>query len=104
MNDLASVFEIVAALALVAAPPILLIRLLAGREGGGVAAVNLFGVQGEMPWPRGVQEEEPPRWRVELLERRPRFRADCVPSGADCVPSGEGRARVGNPLVKACEI
>jgi hypothetical protein len=64
--DFASLFEFIAAIALVVAPPILLIRLLAG--GKDVAPVNLFAISADPPWPRGVQEEDPPRWRVELIE------------------------------------
>ena len=30
----------------------------------------LFGRPWELAWPRGVQEEEPQPWRVDLLDRR----------------------------------
>lgn len=68
MNDIASLFEIIAAIAVVVAPPILLIRLLA--DGKDVSPVNLFAIPVDPPWPRGVQEEDSPRWRVELIEKR----------------------------------
>ncbi len=30
----------------------------------------LFGRPWELPWPRGIQEEEPQPWRLDLLDRR----------------------------------
>ena len=45
------------------------IRLVAGDQPLDLTA--LLGQASTMPWPRGVQEEEPPRWRLELLDRRP---------------------------------
>jgi hypothetical protein len=35
-------------------------------EGPGLA--ELFRLPTDLGWPRGVQEEEPVRWRIELLE------------------------------------
>jgi hypothetical protein len=36
-----------------------------------------------LPWPRGVQEEEPQPWRLELLDRRPPTAlADRAPQGS----------------------
>jgi len=32
---------------------------------------TFFGRPWELSWPRGVQEEEPQPWRLELLDRRP---------------------------------
>ena len=68
MFDIASLFEMIAAIAVVVAPPILLIRLLA--DGKDLAPVNLFAIPVDPPWPLGVQEEDSPRWRVELIETR----------------------------------
>jgi hypothetical protein len=94
VNEIASLFEVIAAIAVVVAPPILLIRLLA--EGKDVGPVNLFAIPIDPPWPRGVQEEEAPRWRVELLEP-PRRAADEPDAGSraperpwrhgDCLPT-----------------
>jgi hypothetical protein len=77
--DITSLFEIIAAIAVVVAPPILLIRLLA--DGKDVAPVNLFAIPVDPPWPRGVQEEDSPRWRVELIEP-PRRAADQPEAGS----------------------
>jgi hypothetical protein len=76
MYDIAALFEIVAVIAVVAAPPIILARLLAGRDVD--TQVRLFAVQRDLPWPRGVQEEDPPRWRVEIIDASRRHAA---PSG-----------------------
>ena len=64
MNDILSLFEIVASVAFVSASAILLVRVLAG--GGDVTLADLFAASADPPWPRGVQEEEPTRWRVDL--------------------------------------
>ena len=49
---------------------LIVVRLLAGDQPIDLAV--LFGQRrGTMPWPRGVQEEEPRPWRFELLDRRP---------------------------------
>ena len=45
------------------------IRLVAGDQPLDLTA--LLGQAAPMPGPRGVQEEEPQRWRLELLDRRP---------------------------------
>jgi hypothetical protein len=45
------------------------VRRLAGDQPIDLAV--LFGNASQMPWPRGVQEEEPQPWRLELLDRRP---------------------------------
>jgi hypothetical protein len=57
--------EIVAYMAVIAIPPIVLGRFLAGPERASLAA--LFRFPTDEPWPRGVQEEEPPRWRPEAI-------------------------------------
>ncbi len=55
------------------------IRLIAGDEPVDLAA--LIGAAAPMPWPRGVQEEEPHPWRFELLDRRPKPVAPSVDPG-----------------------
>ena len=68
MFDLASALSLVIpATALVAA--IVVVRRLSGDQPIDLAV--LFGNAAHMPWPRGVQEEEPRPWRFDLLDRRP---------------------------------
>jgi hypothetical protein len=67
VNDVAILAQIALGVTVLAAPAALLARLLAGPE---PAPMNLFSLSGEPPWPRGVQEEDPPRWRLEILDRR----------------------------------
>jgi hypothetical protein len=52
------------ALVLALAALIVLLRVIVpdGVDGG-----NLFVSDSDLRWPRGVQEEEPIRWRVELI-------------------------------------
>jgi hypothetical protein len=45
---------------------IVLTRMLAGGEPGDLARV--FGAPWDPAWPRGVQEDEPMHWRVDLLD------------------------------------
>lgn len=71
MNDLLSIVQILGISTLVVAPAIVINRLLDRSEGGTLA--DLFAIPLDAPWPRGVQEEEPVRWRVENL--RPSRRA-----------------------------
>ena len=47
----------------------------------------LFGRPWELAWPRGVQEEEPQPWRLDLLE--PRVACGAHPAAPDTSP---GRA------------
>jgi hypothetical protein len=67
---------VTAAVALIAW--VVLLRVLTAGEGFDLA--DLFRHPGELPWPRGVQEEEPQRWRLELLDRRPAPRT--IPTAA----------------------
>jgi hypothetical protein len=67
--DVASLLEITAYTTLIVAPAVLLNRLLAGAEGP--TLIDTFRIPSDSPWPRGVQEEEPLAWRLELLDRRP---------------------------------
>jgi hypothetical protein len=66
--DVASLFEITASMALVVGPAVVLNRLLAEADGPTLA--DLFAIPVDPSWPRGVQEEEPVRWRPDLLDRR----------------------------------
>jgi hypothetical protein len=68
VTDYTVLFQMAASIALVAAPAILLSRLLAGSEGPSLT--DLLAIPVDPPWPRGVQEEEPLPWRVERLHRR----------------------------------
>src|SRR5919112_6146826 len=63
MNDFIEVLGIASTLALAAVPPILIARLIAGSEP--IDLGEVLSVRAEMAWPRGVQEEDPPRWRFE---------------------------------------
>lgn len=83
MTGFASLLEITAYTALIVGPAIALNRLLAGAEGPTLA--DLFAIPVDPPWPHGVQEEEPRRWRLDPLERRP-VAAD--PIAADCRQRG----------------
>ena len=75
MNELASLLPIVPYAALAALLVALLRRLAAWNEGPSLAA--LVGGPRDLPWPRGVQEEEPVRWDVQRL-RRPARREGTV--------------------------
>ena len=68
MNELASLLPtlpFVLGVALVAA---LLRRLAAWSEGP--TLTSLVGGHRDLPWPPGVQEEDPVRWRIEALRPR----------------------------------
>jgi hypothetical protein len=64
-----SLVQIGAPLVMVVAVPVLLARWLAGSEGPTIA--DAFSIEVDPPWPRGVQEEEPVRWRPEAIQKRP---------------------------------
>jgi len=84
VNEIQFLIQFGAASALVVAPAIVLNRFLARAESGTLA--DLFAIPLDPPWPRGVQEEEPTRWRVETLRpaaragARPRATADVHPT------------------------
>jgi hypothetical protein len=61
-------FDVIFLVAAVAAL-ILGIRRLAGGEPIDLGAL-FTSPAATLPWPRGVQEEEPRPWRVEILDRR----------------------------------
>jgi hypothetical protein len=63
--DLALIIDILASTLLVAAPAIVLNRLMADADGPGIG--ELFRIPVDPPLPRGVQEEEPVRWRLDRL-------------------------------------
>jgi hypothetical protein len=65
--DIASLLDIAVFASLVAAP-LVLVRFLTREEP--VDLSRLFAIPSELPWPHGVQEEEPQPWRLGLLERR----------------------------------
>jgi hypothetical protein len=69
VNEIQFLIQFGAAATLIVAPAILLNRLLARAEGWTLA--DLFAVPVDPPWPHGVQEEEPTRWRVENLHTAP---------------------------------
>ena len=69
MNDLLPLLQIVATMAMLVAPPILLTRLLAGS--GPVDLADLFQARRDPPRPAGVQEEDQPAFR---FDRSPRDR------------------------------
>jgi len=77
--DITPVLEIAAAIGMLAVPPIVVTRLIAGRADGSLA--ELLAMRRDLPWPRGVQEDEPTAWRFEHLALRPgptRVRTDGV--------------------------
>lgn len=92
MNDPIAFLQMAAAIGLLAGPPILLARLLGDSNDGGLAALLTFPA--ELPLPRGVQEEDPPAWRLENVRARSRQEAlhpdvprDPSPCGPDPRPS-----------------
>jgi hypothetical protein len=76
VTDLIFIAQVAGAFALIVAPAVLINRLLDPTDGGTLA--NLFAIPLDQPWPRGVQEDEPIRWRVELLHRSVPARDECL--------------------------
>ena len=68
MNELASLLPILPYALGVALVAALLRRLAAWSEGPSIT--SLVGGHLELPWPQGVQEEDPVRWRIEALRPR----------------------------------
>jgi hypothetical protein len=60
MDDLTTLAQIVAVLTLTIAPVILINRFLAGHDPDPIDGMT---VPPQMPWPHGVQEEDPRPWR-----------------------------------------
>jgi hypothetical protein len=73
MEALAPLLATGAFVVVVTVPPVLLNRWLADDDGYGLG--RIFAVEVDPPWPRGIQEEEPGRWQMERLSRRPAGRA-----------------------------
>jgi hypothetical protein len=72
--DFATIIQVAGSFGIVVVPAIMLNRWLAGDEGASLADVLAIPI--DPPWPRGVQEEEPVRWRLEALRpSRDRARA-----------------------------
>jgi len=68
------VFDLESLLSLAIPATAVIASVIVVRRLGGDQPVNLvmlFGDATHLPWPRGVQEEEPQPWRFELLDRRP---------------------------------
>jgi hypothetical protein len=86
VNEVASLFQAALAAVLVIVAPVVFVRWLGG-PGRDWGLADLVRFRSEMPWPRGVQEEEPVRWQVELLGRSakateaPGCEPDCRPVG-----------------------
>ena len=92
MNDFRPLLEIVAYTTLIVVPTLIVVRFLAG--GDGVALADLFAASRELPWPRGVQEEEPVSWRVEHLSPGKRVVASATEPSRQR-PAGRSTAGVG---------
>jgi len=66
MNTFLELLGIASGVVLTAAPAILIARLIAGSEPSDLA--ELVAARAELPWPRGVQEEDPQPWRFDAPE------------------------------------
>jgi hypothetical protein len=84
MHDLVELLRIAVALGLVAAPPIIIARLIAGPDRASLA--DLLAFTTELTRPRGVQEEDVPRWQVERV--RPHVRPSAEASPAEAAAAG----------------
>lgn len=78
---------------------VVLVRRLAGDQPVDLAV--LFGRAGPMPWPRGVQEEEPQPWRFERPRPAPSPARPLVACEPDRPAWAAGRSfgRAGAPTV-----
>ena len=68
MNELALLLPILLYALVIVLLTALMRRLIDGDDGPSLA--SLVGGHQDLPWPRGVQEEEPVRWNVAALSRR----------------------------------
>ena len=100
MIDFIPVLEIAGTILLITVPIIVISWALAGSDGASLA--DIFAIPAGPPLPRGVQEEEPVRYRVERLsrprnaaERSERAAADAPPAVSTRVAAG------GRPAVDA---
>ena len=62
MDDLTTLAQIIAVLTVVIAPIALIARFLDGRDPDPLSDP---AAPTRMPWPRGIQEEEPRPWRFK---------------------------------------
>ena len=101
MDQIATLIEIGAWSAIVAAPIIALVRFLAGSSD--ITDAIELGYR-EAGWPRGVQEQELVPWRVEFLRRhRPaigRFVPNPEPRDYLSPFAGSSRARAAEGLAR----
>jgi hypothetical protein len=66
MEGLASITGAVVTIGFVAIPAIAMAWALSGRDGSTLA--DLFRIRLDESWPRGVQEDEPVRWKLDAFE------------------------------------
>jgi hypothetical protein len=94
MEPTMDVQPLLQAFLLLLAFPALLVLILRVIGPGDSGAPSLFASDTDPGWPRGVQEEEPTRYRLELIgpRRRPRSLSGREPSGAPAVQRIEQRA------------
>ena len=88
MIDFTALLENLGTLVFIGVPIVAFSWLLAGSDGAGLA--DIFAAPAGLPLPRGVQEEEPVRYRVERLSRTTTTATSTVPS---CVPRA-GRSAI----------
>ena len=62
MNVPTELFQMAFVLAVTVIPFVILVRLVAGREDFGFDSIMRYDAT--LPWPRGVQEEEPQPWNL----------------------------------------
>jgi hypothetical protein len=65
-----NVLELLQGTALLVLFPLFMLALLRVIAPEGVDLDEMLRLPPDPEWPRGTQEEEPVRWRVELLSRR----------------------------------
>jgi hypothetical protein len=68
VNEVASLFQAALAAAVVVVAPVVFVRWLGG-PGRDWGLADLIRFRSETSWPRGVQEEEPVRFKVEVIGR-----------------------------------
>ena len=62
MNDLTVIFQMAFVLAVTVVPFVIAVRIVAGREDFGFDSIMRYDAT--LPWPKGVQEEEPQPWNL----------------------------------------
>jgi hypothetical protein len=84
---------------------VLFLIILSRLSGDGPGIAELFKSTTDLGWPRGIQEEEPVRWRLELLDAsRPMAESADLVGTHDTVPaagrdgSGHAHRRVSSPV------